>query len=85
MPDLTQVLAAEPTLNTKGVVQWIVTYIVPLIFAFVAVIIMSRAHQGRTRENAVVAVNLFLGVLLLASGGALFLFGQQLVELILGT
>jgi hypothetical protein len=85
VPDLTQVLAAEPTLNTTGVVQWIVKYIVPLIFAFIAVIIMSRAHQGRTRENAVIAVNLFLGVLLLASGGALFLFGQGLVELILGT
>jgi hypothetical protein len=84
VPDLTHVLAAEPTLNTKGVVTWIVTYIVPLIFAFVAVIIMSRAHQGRTRENAVVAVNLFLGVLLLASGGALFVFGQGLVSLILG-
>lgn len=84
MPELTHVLAAEPTLNTTGVVQWIVTYIVPLIFAFIAVIVMSRAHQGRTRENAVIAVNLFLGVLLLASGGALFIFGQELVELILG-
>ena len=84
MPQLTDVLAADPTINTTGVVRWIVKYIVPLIFAFVAVIIMSRAHQGRTRENAVVAVNLFLGVLLLASGGALFVFGQDLVGLILG-
>ncbi|MEN3356110.1 MAG: hypothetical protein V7637_92 [Mycobacteriales bacterium] len=84
MPELLDVLAAEPTINTQGLVAWIVKYIVPLIFAFVAVIIMSRAHQGRTRENAVVAVNLFLGVLLLASGGALFVFGQGLVDLILG-
>jgi hypothetical protein len=84
VPELTGVLAADPTINTTGVVQWIVKYIVPLIFAFIAVIIMSRAHQGRTRENAVVAVNLFLGVLLLASGGALFVFGQDLVGLILG-
>jgi hypothetical protein len=82
--ELSDVLAADPTINTTGVVQWIVKYIVPLIFAFVAVIIMSRAHQGRTRENAVIAVNLFLGVMLLASGGALFLFGQDLVSLILG-
>jgi hypothetical protein len=78
------VLAGEPTINTTGVVQWIVKYIVPLLFAFAAVVIMSRAHQGRTRENAVVAVNLFLGVLLIASAGALFLFGQQLVDLVLG-
>lgn len=78
------VLAAEPTINTTGVVSWIVKYVVPLLFAFAAVVIMSRAHQGRTRENAVVAVNLFLGVLLLASGGALFIFGQELVDLILG-
>jgi hypothetical protein len=84
VPEITDVLAADPTINTTGVVQWIVKYIVPLIFAFIAVIIMSRAHQGRTRENAVVAVNLFLGVLLLASGGVLFAFGQDLVGLILG-
>ena len=84
MLELTDVLAADPTINTTGVVQWIVKYIVPLIFAFVAVIIMSRAHQGRTRENAVVAVNLFLGIILLASGGVLFAFGQELVELVLG-
>jgi hypothetical protein len=45
---------------------------------------MSRAHQGRTRENAVVAVNLFLGIILIAAGGTLFAFGQQLVNLILG-
>jgi hypothetical protein len=61
------VLAAEPTINTTGVVSWIVTYIVPLLFAFAAVVIMSRAHQGRTRENAVVAVNLFLGIMLIAA------------------
>jgi hypothetical protein len=75
---------AAPTINTTGVVGWIVKYIVPLLFAFAAVVIMSRAHQGRTRENAVVAVNLFLGIMLLASGTVLFAFGQQLVELILG-
>ena len=78
------VLAAEPTINTTGVVSWIVKYIVPLLFAFAAVVIMSRAHQGRTRENAIVAVNLFLGILLLASGGILFAFGKNLVDLILG-
>ena len=28
------VLAAEPTINTQGVVAWIVKYIIPLLFAF---------------------------------------------------
>ena len=78
------VLAAEPTINTTGDEAWIVKYIIPLLFAFAAVVIMSRAHQGRTRENAVVAVNLFLGIMLIAAGGALFAFGQQLVSLVLG-
>ena len=75
---------AAPSINTTGVVSWIVKYIVPLLFAFAAVVIMSRAHQGRTRENAVVAVNLFLGIMLLAAGGLLYAFGKSLVELILG-
>ena len=78
------VLAAEPTINTQGVITWIVKYIVPLLFAFAAVVIMSRAHQGRTRENAVVAVNLFLGIIVIAAGGSLFLFVQSVVDLILG-
>lgn len=78
------VLAAEPTIHTTDVVSWVVKYIVPLLFAFAAVVIMSRAHQGRTRENAIVAVNLFLGILLLASGGILFAFGKDLVDLVLG-
>ena len=78
------VLAARPTINTTGVVAWIVKYIIPQLFAFAAVVIMSRAHQGRIPENAVVAVNLFLGIMLIATGGALFAFGQQLDDAILG-
>lgn len=75
-----RVLAAGPDINTTGVVTWIVTYIVPLLFAVAAVVVMSRAHQGRTRENAVVAVNLFLGIFLLAAGGLLFTLGSDLVD-----
>lgn len=78
------ILAAEPTVNTQGVVSWVVQYIVPLLFAFAAVVIMSRAHQGRTRENAVVAVNLFLGIILIAAAGTMFAFGSDLVDLVLG-
>lgn len=78
------VLAAEPSVNTEGVVAWVVKYIVPLLFAFAAVVIMSRAHQGRTRENAVVAVNLFLGIILIAAAGTMFAFGSDLVDLVLG-
>ncbi|HEY9389165.1 MAG TPA: hypothetical protein VIR27_05255 [Mycobacteriales bacterium] len=77
-----RVLAAGPVINTTGVIAWIVKFVVPLLFAMAAVVVMSRAHQGRTRENAVVAVNLFLGIFLLAAGGVLFAFGQQLVDLV---
>lgn len=76
------VLADGPVINTTGVIAWVVKFVVPLLFAIAAVVVMSRAHQGRTRENAVVAVNLFLGIFLLAAGGVLFGFGQQLVDLL---
>lgn len=81
-PIAAHVLAAGPVINTTGVIAWVVKFIVPLLFALAAVVVMSRAHQGRTRENAVVAVNLFLGIFLLAAGTVLFTFGQQLVDLI---
>lgn len=76
---------AAPELQTTDVIEWVVTYIVPLLFALAAVVIMSRAHQGRTRENAVVAVNLFLGIFLLAAGTTLFAFGEDFVDLIFGS
>lgn len=78
-------LAAGPVINTKDVVAWVAQFVVPLLFALAAVVVMSRAHQGRTRENAVVAVNLFLGIFLLAAGFVLFAFGQSLVELLFGS
>jgi len=40
------VLAAEAGLNTKGIVDFVITYVVPLIAAFVAIGIMARANKG---------------------------------------
>jgi hypothetical protein len=80
-------LAADPggtTLNTTGIVEFIVSKIVPILLAVVGVIILSRSGRGQWSAALTTGGIAVLGIVFIAGAGLLFAFGQSVANLILG-
>ncbi len=77
-------LAGEPTstINTDGVVQFIATKIAPILLAVLGVIFLSRAGKGEMSKVLTSSAIALVGLAFIAGAGALFLFGESLIELI---
>lgn len=84
------VLAAESTadeqttLNTTGIVGFIVSKIVPILLAVVGVIILSRSGKGRWSEALTTGGIAVLGLIFIAGAGLLFAFGESVAKLAFG-
>jgi|GEM_PF-4667855 hypothetical protein len=82
-----KILVAEDsgtTLNSSGIVTFIVTKIVPILLAVVGVIILSRSGRGRWSEALTTGGIALLGVMFIAGAGALFVFGGSVAKLAFG-
>lgn len=82
-------LAAEPsppqptsTINTDGVVQFIATKIAPILLAVLGVVFISRAGKGEMSKVLTSSAIAIVGLAFIAGAGALFLFGESLIDLI---
>lgn len=77
---------AGPTINTAGVVEFVVKFIVPIIMALAGTAMLVRAAggHGQTRQMFATGTQLLIGLAVIASGGALFAFAGALVRLVLG-
>jgi hypothetical protein len=86
--DAAHLLAAEPaptpntTINTDGVVQFIATKIAPILLAVLGVIFISRAGKGEMSRVLTSSAIAIVGLAFIAGAGALFLFGESLINLI---
>jgi len=84
------ILAAEPapepsgTINTDGVVEFIATKIAPILLAVLGVIFISRAGKGEMSRVLTSSAIAIIGLAFIAGAGALFLFGEGLIDLIFG-
>jgi len=78
--------AADPgtTLNTDGIVGFIVSKIVPILLAVVGVIILSRSGKGQWSQALTTGGIAILGIVFIAGAGLLFAFGQSFAKLVLG-
>lgn len=72
------------TLNTTGIVSFIVSKIVPILLAVVGVIILSRSGKGQWSQALTTGGIAVLGVVFIAGAGLLFAFGASIAELALG-
>lgn len=72
------------TLNTSGIVTFVVTKIVPILLAVVGVIILSRSGKGRWSEALTTGGIAVLGVIFIAGAGVLFAFGESFAKLAFG-
>ena len=90
--DVAQVLlAAEPSpepsganINTDGIVQFIATKIAPILLAVLGVIFISRAGKGEMSKVLTSSAIAIVGLAFIAGAGALFFFGEGLINLIFG-
>ena len=78
--------AADPgtTLNTDGIVGFIVSKIVPILLAVVGVIILSRSGKGQWSAALTTGGIAILGIVFIAGAGLLFAFGESVAKLALG-
>jgi hypothetical protein len=72
------------TLNTTGIVTFIVSKIVPILLAVVGVIILSRSGKGQWSQALTTGGIAVLGVIFIAGAGLLFAFGESIAKLALG-
>jgi len=86
------VVAAEPSpapdspvpINTDGIVQFIATKVTPILLAVLGVIFISRAGKGEMSKVLTSSAIAIVGLAFIAGAGALFFFGEGLIELIFG-
>jgi hypothetical protein len=78
------VLAEDPIINTDGIVGAITRFVVPILLAVLGVIFISRAGKGEMSKVLTSSAIAIIGLAFIAGAGALFLFGQKLVQLIFG-
>jgi hypothetical protein len=76
--------APTPTavINTDGVVTFIATKIAPILLAVLGVIFISRAGKGEMSKVLTSSAIAVVGLGFIAGAGALFLFGESLINLI---
>jgi hypothetical protein len=79
-----KVLAENPIINTDGIVGAITRFVVPILLAVLGVIFISRAGKGEMSKVLTSSAIAIIGLAFIAGAGALFLFGQKLVQLIFG-
>lgn len=72
------------TLNTNGIIGFVVSKIVPILLAVVGVIILSRSGKGRWSEALTTGGIALLGLFFIGGAGLLFAFGESLANLAFG-
>jgi hypothetical protein len=87
------VLAATPSpsagpsgggFNDGAVRSFLITKIAPIIIIVVGLIIMSRSGKGQWSQALTTGGIAVLGVLFIVGGGALFVFGESIVNTFFG-
>lgn len=84
-PEPNETPPPEPTINTEGVTTFIATKITPILLAALGVIFISRAGKGEMSRVLTSSAIAIIGLAFIAGAGALFLFGENLVNLIFPT
>lgn len=83
-------LAPTPTpapaqgVNTDKVIGFFVSNIVPILLAVLGIIFIGRASKGEISKVLTSSAIAIVGLAFIAGAGALFFFGEYLVNLIFG-
>lgn len=72
-------------INTTGIVDFITTKVVPILLAVLGVIFISRAGKGEMSKVLTSSAIAMIGLAFIVGAGALFFFGEGLINLIFGS
>ena len=75
-------LAANPSINSTGIVAWCVKNIIPILLLFVGIGIIASARKGQMSQNAMTLTNVVLGIVVIAGAGLLYGFGDSLAHFV---
>jgi hypothetical protein len=75
---------APNLINTDGIVNFIATKVTPILLAVLGVIFISRAGKGEMSKVLTSSAIAIVGLAFIVGAGALFFFGEGLVNLIFG-
>src|SRR5215472_14227744 len=71
-----------PAIHTDAVVNFIATKIAPILLAALGVIFISRAGKGEMSRVLTSSAIAIIGLAFIAGAGALFFFGESLIQLV---
>jgi hypothetical protein len=77
-------MAANPRLNSNGLVVWGVKNLIPLVLLVIGLGIIASARKGRISDNANTITNVMLGMGIIAGAAVLYGFAGQLTDLAFG-
>lgn len=75
-------VAAEPSVNSDGIVQWGVRNIIPIILLFVGIGIIASARKGQMSQNALTITNVLLGCVVIAGAALFYGFADNIAEFV---
>jgi hypothetical protein len=77
-----EVLAAPSTINTNGVITFILSKIAPIMLAILGVIFIARANKGEVSRVLTSSAIAIVGLVFIAGAVTLLFLGGYLVNLI---
>jgi hypothetical protein len=84
-----EILLAQPTpgpgtggINTTGILGWFAKTIAPILLAVLGVIFIGRASRGEVSKVLTSSAIALIGIAFIVGAGALFLFGQSLINIV---
>ncbi|WP_018352317.1 hypothetical protein [Longispora albida] len=75
-------LAADPEINTTGVLGFFATKIVPILLAVLGVIFIGRANKGEVSKVLTSSAIAIVGMVFVAGAATLFFLGEYLIKLL---
>jgi hypothetical protein len=75
-------LAADPSFNSSGIVEWGVKNIIPILMLVIGIGIIASARKGKISDNANTLTNVVLGCGVIAGAALLYAFAGQLTNLV---
>jgi hypothetical protein len=68
------------SLNTEGIIAWLLTYIVPLLIVGVGVWIITQSQRGKTSRVITATGILIWGLVIVGGAGVIAAFGNEIAS-----
>jgi hypothetical protein len=82
MSKLGALIAAEPQINSDGLVAWGVKNIIPIVMLVIGIGIIASARKGQMSQNAMTITNVMLGCVVIAGAAMFYGFAGNIADFV---